>query len=279
MATPHTPRAQPPLDTPPTGTPPTDTPPTNTPPLPRADIAVAAAAVILAAVALVASSLQQGFAPLITLTLTPPAIAPADGGMIIVVTPTPGIRMGAAIATLLLFVAAMRLLLLVPAVRRRHATDAAADRHTWRWIEYSQLAGVGTFLVAQLNGITEVTSLVPIYALGAAGALFLIVHDHRAATGRFGGPAFALGSAVAIVPWGVIAFAQITTLLAGVEVAASVRVVTLLALVASVSVWVVTGWCARRDLERTDGCRTDALLGSVLPLAPAALVLSTLWVG
>ena len=49
----------------------------------------------------------------------------------------------AAIATLLLFVAAMRLLLVVPVVRRRHATDAAADRHTWRWIEYSQLAGVG----------------------------------------------------------------------------------------------------------------------------------------
>ena len=158
-------------------------PPIDTPPVPRADLAVAAVAVILAVVALVASNLQSGFAPLITLTLTPPGVAPADGGMIIVVTPTPvvlpGVQMGAAIAVLLLFVAAMRLLLLVPALRRRHATDAAADRHTWRWIEYSQLAGVGTFLVAQLNGITEVTSLVPIYALGAAGALFLIVHDHR----------------------------------------------------------------------------------------------------
>lgn len=257
--------------------------PTGTPPVPRADLTVAAAAVILAVVALVASSLQSGFAPLITLSLTPPGVAPADGGMIIVVTPTPdvwpGIQMGAAIATLLFFVAGMRLLLLIPAVRRRHATDAAADRHTWRWIEYSQLAGVGTFLVAQLNGITEVTSLVPIYALGAAGALFLIVHDHRAATGRFGGPAFALGSAVAIVPWGVIAFAQITTLLAGFEVAASVRVVTLLVLAASASVWIVTGWRARRDPERADGCRTDALLGAVLPLAPAGLVLSTLWVG
>ena len=257
--------------------------PTDTPPVPRTDLAVAAAAVILAVLTLVASSTQSGFAPLLTLTLTPPGIAPVDGGMLIMVTPTPrvwpGVHLAAAIATLLLFVAAMRLLLLFPAVRRRHATDAAADRHTWRWIEYSQPAGVGTFLVAQLNGITEVTSLVPIYALGAAGALFLIVHDHRAATGRFGGPAFALGSAVAIVPWGVIAFAQITTLLAGFEVTASVRVVTLLVLAASASVGVVTGWRARRDLERTDGCRTDALLGWVLPLAPAALVLATVWVG
>lgn len=268
MAAPHSPSAESPI---------------QNPPVPRAELAIAAAAVILAAVALVASSLQSGFAPLITLTLTPPGIAPAGGSMIIAVTPTPvvlpGIHMGAAIATLLLFVAAMRLLLLVPAVRRRHATASAADRHTWRWIEYSQLAGIGTFLVAQLNGITEVTSLVPIYALGAAGALFLIVHDHRATTGRFGGPAFALGSAVAIVPWGVIAFAQITTLVAGVEVAASVRVVTLLVLAASAFVWVVTGWRARRDPQRSDGCRTDALLGRVLPLAPAALVLSTLWVG
>lgn len=54
---------------------------------------------------------------------------------------------------------------------------------------------------------------------------------------------------------------------------------TLLVLAASASVWVVTGWRARGDLERTDGCRTDALLGWALPLAPAALVLSTLWVG
>ena len=60
---------------------------------------------------------------------------------------------------------------------------------------------------------------------------------------------------------------------------ASVRVVTLLVLAASVSVWVVTGWRARRDPQRTDGCRTDALLGWTLPLAPAALVLSTVWVG
>jgi len=55
--------------------------------------------------------------------------------------------------------------------------------------------------------------------------------------------------------------------------------VTLLVLAASASVWVVTGWRARRDPQRTDGCRTDALLGWVLPLAPAALVLSTVWVG
>ena len=106
-----------------------------------------------------------------------------------------------------------------------------------------------------------------------------IVHDHRAATGRFGGAAFAVGSAVAIVPWGVIAFAQIATLLAGFEVSASIRIVTLLALAASASVWVVTGWRARRDPERTDGCRTDALLGWAIPLAPAALVLATVWVG
>jgi len=51
--------------------------PTGTPPVPRADLAVAAVAVILAVVALVASNLQSGFAPLITLTLTPPGIAPA----------------------------------------------------------------------------------------------------------------------------------------------------------------------------------------------------------
>ena len=61
--------------------------------------------------------------------------------------------------------------------------------------------------------------------------------------------------------------------------AASVRVVTLLVLAASASVWVVTGWRPRRDIERTDGCRTDALLGWAIPLAPAALVLSTVWVG
>jgi hypothetical protein len=52
----------------------------DAPPVPRADLAVAAVAVILAVVALVASSLQSGFAPLITLTLTPPGVARPTAG-------------------------------------------------------------------------------------------------------------------------------------------------------------------------------------------------------
>ncbi|WJL97119.1 hypothetical protein QSU92_08145 [Microbacterium sp. ET2] len=44
------------------------------------------------------------------------------------------------------------------------------------WIGWSQLSGVAVFLIAQLNGITELTTLVALYAL-AAGAVMLLALD------------------------------------------------------------------------------------------------------
>lgn len=128
----------------------------------------------------------------------------------------------------------------------------------WRAAERSQVAGVSVFLVAQLNGITEVTALVPLYAIAAGSTLMLDLVDRGRADGRSGRRAFVVGAAVGIVPWGVIAFQQIGSLLVGAGPDPSVRAVTLLVLALAAAQW-ATVW-------RRAG-RVELLLSSLIPAA------------
>jgi hypothetical protein len=96
-----------------------------------------------------------------------------------------------------------------------------------RWIEQSQVSAITVFLVAQLNGITEVAALVPLYALSAAGTLFLVLHSRSG--DRL---TYIFGAAVGIVPWGVIAFYQIA-----LAPSLLVRVITLAMLAVAISTW------------------------------------------
>ena len=107
-----------------------------------------------------------------------------------------------------------------------------------RSVEYSQVAGVTVFLVAQLNGITEVTSLVPLYAIAAGSTLFLALSDAERATGGTGRRPFVLGAAVGIVPWGVIAFQQIGSIIAGNPPDLLVRLITIVILLLAAAQWV-----------------------------------------
>lgn len=107
-----------------------------------------------------------------------------------------------------------------------------------RAVEYSQVAGVTVFLVAQLNGITEVTSLVPLYSLAAGSTLFLLLSDQERAAGATGRLPFVLGAAVGIVPWGVIAFQQVGSIIAGSPPDVLVRVVTIALLLVAAAHWV-----------------------------------------
>ena len=97
-----------------------------------------------------------------------------------------------------------------------------------RWVEQSQVSAITIFLVAQLNGITEVAALVPLYALTAAGTLFLVLHSRSG--DRL---TYIFGAAVGIVPWGVIAFYQIA-----LGPSLLVRVITLAMLAVAISTWV-----------------------------------------
>ena len=97
-----------------------------------------------------------------------------------------------------------------------------------RWVEQSQVSAITIFLIAQLNGITEVAALVPLYALSAAGTLFLVLHSRSG--DRL---TYIFGAAVGIVPWGVIAFYQIA-----LGPSLLVRVITLAMLAVAISTWV-----------------------------------------
>jgi len=190
--------------------------------------------------------------------------------------PIATVHLPSAVAVLLVFSALIRLVWLVPGIRSRRVRALDADRHLARWVEYSQVGGVVAFLVAQLNGITEVTSLVPVYALGAGAALLLVLHDRRTAPGRAGLWAFSFGAAIGVVPWGVIAFAQIGGTLAGVGASILVRVGTVAALLGLVAVWVVVWAFGRGERGRGIAAREERMLSLTVPLATLVLAVYVL---
>lgn len=216
----------------------------------------------------------------VTATFSRPVEAPVRGtaefALAEASVPIATVHLPSAVAVLLLFLAAVRLLWLLPGIRSRRRASLDEDRHLARWIEYSQAGGVVAFLVAQVNGISEVTSLVPIYALGAGVALLLVLHDRRTATGRAGLPAFSFGAAIGVVPWGVIAFAQIGGTVAGVGADALVRIVTVAALLGLAAVWVVVWRFGRGDRDLAVAVRADRMLSLTVPLAPLVLAVCVL---
>ena len=235
-------------------------------------------AIALAVLAIIVSLVGAGKAWLdlpVTATFSRPPAAPVRGTAELTLAeaavPIAVVNLPAAIAVLLCFVAFLRLLWLVPAVHSRRRSGLELDHHTHRWIEYSQVGGIVAFLVAQLNGITEVTSLVPIYALGAGVALLLTLHDRRTASGRAGLWAYSCGAAIAVVPWGVIAFAQIGGTLAGVGVGALVRLVTVAALLGLTAAWVVVWAFGRGERDAATSARLERMLSLTVPLAPLVL--------
>jgi hypothetical protein len=96
------------------------------------------------------------------------------------------------------------------------------------------------FVIAQLNGIRDVGALVGVYALASAGVLFAVVQrrDERSTDGSR--VALGLGSAVGIVPWGIVAFHQVGSGIVGHPFPGIVVVVTLTALAAAIAEFVAT---------------------------------------
>ncbi|WP_322410757.1 hypothetical protein [Microbacterium invictum] len=143
------------------------------------------------------------------------------------------------------------------------------------WIGWSQLSGVAVFLIAQLNSITELTTLVALYAL-TAGAVMLLALDGALVAPRLELPApprdgrapgdaadapattrgirglrrpAALAAVIGIVPWGLIAFAQIGAgLVGGDPIGLATRIVTLVVLALSIAVW-FRGWFRPADAD------------------------------
>ncbi len=137
---------------------------------------------------------------------------------------------GIQLASVSLGVAAV-VLLVFSAVAR---VAAMVWANPWvRWVEWSQVSAVVVFLVAQLNGVQDVAALVALYALTAGASLFLVLHERfDRSTG-----AFSCGAAVAIVPWGIIAFYQVGAIVLGDEPSFLTRVLTLAMLLLAAAYW------------------------------------------
>ncbi|KQS14631.1 hypothetical protein ASG04_01945 [Curtobacterium sp. Leaf183] len=121
------------------------------------------------------------------------------------------------------------------------------------------------FVIAQLNGVRDVGALVGIYALASAGVLFAVVQDRSApqTTPSAGSRVpLGLGSAVGIVPWGIVAFHQVGAGVVGHPLPGIAVVVTLTALVAAIAEFVAT-WRGRHgaaSVLRTVGMSVVAWL-------------------
>lgn len=96
------------------------------------------------------------------------------------------------------------------------------------------------FVIAQLNGVRDVGALVGVYALASAGVLFAVVQDRSATRGPASRVPLGFGSAVGIVPWGIVAFHQVGAGAVGHPLPGIVVVVTLTALAAAVAEFVAT---------------------------------------
>ena len=169
------------------------------------------AATLLAAQAIAVVLLLSGTSPVLL-----PVTADFGGGIQLT-----AVNLGVAAVTLLVFSALCR------------AIDAVRPSPVIRWVEWSQVSGIVVFLVAQLNGVTDVAALVALYAITAGASLFLLLHE-RAADSTW---PFSFGAAVAIVPWGVIAFYQVGAIVAGGDPPLLVRVLTIALLLLAAAYW------------------------------------------
>ena len=169
------------------------------------------AATLLAAQAIAVVLLLSGTSPVLL-----PVTADFGGGIQLT-----AVNLGVAAVTLLVFSALCR------------AIDAVRPSPVIRWVEWSQVSGVVVFLVAQFNGVTDVAALVALYAITAGASLFLVLHE-RAAEAKW---PFSFGAAVAIVPWGVIAFYQVGAIVVGGDPALLVRVLTIALLLLASAYW------------------------------------------
>lgn len=149
--------------------------------------------------------------------------------------------------------------ILLPAMATAALAPGLAGRvGLGRALEATIVAPVIVFLVACLNGITEVASLVPIYALASGAAALVALEPVTSSPGPR--RRMSLAAAIGIVPWGVIAFTQVGSLLVGDAPPAAVRVLTLVLLAAAITTFVLEWRMRRGGRDHTIGLLTTSVL-------------------
>ncbi|UTT62467.1 hypothetical protein [Microcella humidisoli] len=136
-------------------------------------------------------------------------------------------------------------------------------------VAFAQSSGITLFLVAQLNGVTEVGALILVYAFGggAAGLLWLQARESDDRL-RARWP-FSFGAGLAVVPWGIVALYQVVGLVAGDPPAPIVRVLTVLILIVVALAW----WTERRWQLGLTTAHRASVLHAALSLANGVALL------
>ena len=132
---------------------------------------------------------------------------------------------------------------------------------------WSQGLGILIFLIARLNGIADPVALVPLFALGAGCVCLMGIDD--GSSPRWRRPT-AWAAALGIVPWGVIAFAQIGATITSGAPASGVRIVTIAALAVAIIGWWIA-WRRPRAARPSDVAVMTVAL-SVLTWAIVVLI-------
>lgn len=114
------------------------------------------------------------------------------------------VDVGIGAVIVLLLPAVTHLLIASPVLAARYRGAIERQRNPIRWIEYSLSSSIMLFLIAQLNGITDVGTLVLVYTAQSALVILLWLQERLGTPARTLQP-FVVASAVGIVPWGVIA--------------------------------------------------------------------------
>jgi hypothetical protein len=155
----------------------------------------------------------------------------------------------AAAVVLLVLVAASFLLLASRGVFEKYGRKLARNRHGARWIIFSLTSSITVFLVAQLNGVTEIGSLVLIYAATSTMTLFSVLQEAIPSSTFTRMLPLCFGAAIGIVPWGIIAFYEIAGTIAGDGPDLPVRILTIVMLIFAVA-FVATNWAEQRRAAR-----------------------------
>ena len=88
----------------------------------------------------------------------------------------------------------------------RYSSGLAQQRNYFRWVEYSISSSVMIVLIAQVTGVSDVTSLISIFGVNAAMILFGWLQEKYETPGNGGWLPFIFGCIAGIVPWVALMF-------------------------------------------------------------------------
>ena len=182
---------------------------------------------------------------------------------------------GAGVVVLALLVAVSRLVVVLPTIFPHYSSGVRSNRYTARWIEFVFSSSITLFLVAQLNGISDIGTLVLGYAITSGMTLFSVLQERSAQSTSGRMLPLWFGAAIGIVPWGVIAFHQVSALVVGQPPSILARVITL-TMLACAFAFFASHWRdqrrrdqRRRDQRRRDQRRRDQRRRDLVPSAVA----------